>query len=190
MNQLAQIFKKKILNSTTIDKCFSNRGVSAFRLDNRKIIVVMAMKNEEYAPFVNIDGGDTVNNDNDCFFYFYNDNLEYLGRRFLFHNEKYIYEGWGLFLKGLLLKDDYFAVAYYNQSNGRSFTFNVRKYKNISTDDDILIEYKDFDIEFKSDVNTNELCKLDDNRLIFISTYGEDNRDVHGNYGLIYMFLI
>ena len=174
IDSIGSNIQKQILNSIKIDKCFSNRGVSAFRLEKRQIIIVMALINEVYNPYANNDR--EKNDNNNCSFYFYNDNLEYLGRRFLFHNVEYIWEGWGLFLKGLLVKDDYFAVAYFYQSYGKSLTFNIRQYKGVDIEDDILINYNDFGIEFKSDVLSNELYKLDDNRLIFLTSYGENDR--------------
>ena len=88
---------KQLINSNTINNYFSNRGVSAFQLGVSKIIVVMAMINTHYNPNDNSNNRQ-VNQYNDCYFYFYKDNLEFLGRRFFFHFERWIWEGWGFFL--------------------------------------------------------------------------------------------
>ena len=173
---------KQLINSKTINNYFSNRGVSAFQLGTSKIIVVMAMINTQYDPNDSNNKRDE-NLYNYCYLYFYKDDLVSLGERLLFQFQQWIWEGWGIFFKGITVKDDYFALMYYTYAQGRTLTFSLRKYIDVNNDN-ILINYNNFDIEFRSDVTTNEFCKLDDNRLIFLSTH-----DYNGDYGLLHMFL-
>jgi len=173
---------KQSINSNTINNYFSNRGVSAFQLGISKIIVVMTMINTEYNPNDNTNSR-SENMHNYCYLHFYNDGLVFLGERQLFQFQQWIWEGWGIFFKGITVKDDYFALMYYTYAQGRTLTFNLRKYIDVDNDD-ILLNYNNFDIEFRSDVTTNEFCKLDDNRLIFLSTH-----DHNGDYGLLHMFI-
>ena len=159
---------QKEIQSATINDAYNGRVVTAFRLDVIPLIVILYTKSTA------------------LYFYYYNDNLEYQGEKH-FYNVAGINDAEGNFFKLIYMKDYYFALAFFEDRNwGPSLHFHLKHYVDTSTYD-TLIHYYDFtSFQFRTDVQSNGLYKLTDERVVLFTT-----SEYNGNsFGLLHMFLI
>ena len=89
------IIKKQIIHNNYDGKC-----VSAFRFDLSQNIVLIFVE-----PTGNITGKYMV--------FFYDDNLEKLGNYSIYNTVRNLWPGFGIFVKGILIKNDYAALAFF-----------------------------------------------------------------------------
>ena len=155
-------------NPTPLTGIFDGRAISAFRFDTAKrIVLVLALAESKYVANI------------------YDDDLEYKNQISIYNGVQNIWLGAGIFIKGISIKDDYAALAFFSSGNSRnSLVFKLIKYKS-----DSEFEYK-YDYSFSSyslrqDIYSNGFYKLEDNRIVLFST--SDYNSVE--YGALHMFL-
>ena len=165
VNSNRQIQKVRILDG------YNGKIVSAFRLDITPLIIVLYLTNK--SP-------------NTLHFKYYDDNLEFKGEKHFWDISNPLY-GEGIFFKLIPMKDNYFSLAFFdNGNNGQALHFHLKKYVNMF-DYDTLIHHYDFSsFTFKTDIQSNELFKLNDNRVVLLTTSDYNSID----YGLLHMFFI
>ena len=157
------------IKSVSISNAYNDRVVSAFQLDITKLIIVLYVTNNSLLNFI-----------------YYNDSLEFEGEK-PFTEMHNLFYGYGMFFKGIPMKNDTFVLAYYNDGhNGRSLSFQLRKYESMIEDDPLILSYNFSSYEFREDAQTNGLFKLSDERLVLFSA--SDGNNI--NYGFMHMFLI
>ena len=156
------------IKSISISNANSDRVVTAFQLDLTKLIVVMIVTNNE---------AKTLN------FRYYNDDLEFQVEK-QFSEMVNLYYGYGVFFKGISMLNDHFVLAFYNNGwDGHCLSLQLKKFENMVDFDTIILRYNFTNYEFKEDVQSNGLYKLDEDRLILFSAAGS-------NYEYMHMFLI
>ena len=158
------------IKSDWINSAFNDRVVSAFQLDISKLIVVIYV---------------TYNTPTSLYFKYYDENLETKGTN-KFCEMYSLSQSYGIFFKGIPMKNDHFALSFFNDGgNGKSLSFQLRKYENFMNPYTLILSYNFSFYEFKEDVQTNGFFKLDDLRLVLFAV--ENN---NGKYGIMHMFLI
>ena len=110
-----------IQNPTPIADAYDGRVVSAFRFDTaNRIALILVLSPSKYVAYI------------------YDDDLTKKGEVSIYNYVENIWLGAGLFIKGISIKDDYAALAFYHSGNSRnSLDFKVIKYKS-----DTEFEYK------------------------------------------------
>jgi len=85
-----------------------------------------------------------------------------------------IFPGLGLFLKMILIKDDYIAIIFFtNVNDGSSIKVSYIKIKKSITNAfyvEKIFNHIGFGINLKNDIALNDFCKINDNRFMFVST--------------------
>ena len=165
--------QRTILKNITLST-YNGRAVSAFRLDDSNLIVFLIVEST----------GDTSGNYKAKF---YDDDLEYEGDNNIHGGVSNLWNGNGIFIKGISIKGDYAALAFFTDgSNRKSLTFKFVKYKN-DYDFDYLyvIDFNSDEYDFRQDIQSNGLYKLEDERVVLFTT--KDYNSI--NYGSLYMFL-
>ena len=159
---------RTIINKLTIPNTFDGRVVSAFRFDiAKRIILVMAFSNNNYVA------------------YSYDDDLNYQNQISIYNNIKNIWTGYGLFIKGIALKNNHAALAFYTSGNsGSTLFFRHISYK-ADNDFNYPYDYTFSDYNFRQDVASNALYKLEDDRIVLCATSDYNSMD----YGRLHMFL-
>ena len=170
---------KEIIKSETLENTYNGRVVSAFRLDISQLIVLI------FVEPVKVDKNEQTGNYKA---YFYNDNLEKLGECMIHGSAKKLWIGYGLFVKGISVKDDYAALALFPDGDSRtSLAFKFIKYKGGNEYDfEYKLEHYFTSNSFRQDVQSNGLYKLTDDRIVLFTT--EDYGGI--DYGQLNMFLI
>ena len=134
----------------TKDK-WDDRVISAFRLDSKQLIVLFFLK--QGVGYASV---------------FYDDNLNYKG--YMKFSDVTSWNGWGIFNKGIHVKDDYAAFIYFTNA---ADTTNSLKFKFMVYEDDYKFTDKitrDFSsYQFQPNVYANGFQKLTDERLVFFS---------------------
>ena len=99
------------------------------------------------------------------------------------------WEGYGIFSKVVGLKNDYAFFAFFSDGNNRrSLILHLEQYEDNNIEKKFVYrKHHDFNyIDFRPDVQSNGLVKLNDDRLVLFTT--EDYNNVE--YGSLHMFLI
>ena len=170
---------RTILKTNTTKNTFDGRVVSAFRLDESKLIAVMIVFwDSKYRAL------------------FFDDDLAYKGECSIYNDVKNLWKGFGIFFKGISVKGDHAALALYYDGNSKySLVFKFMKFKleNNVYDFEILhsrnFDSNDFYCELHQDIQTNGLYKLDDNRLVLFApeNLGSDDNKIESR--TMHMFL-
>ena len=170
---------RTILKTNTTKNTFDGRVVSAFRLDESKLIAVMIVfSDSKYRAL------------------FFDDDLAYKGECSIYNDVKNLWKGFGIFFKGISVKGDHAALALYYDGNSKySLVFKFMKFKLESNvyDFEILhsrnFDSNDFYCELHQDIQTNGLYKLDDNRLVLFApeNLGSDDNKIESR--TMHMFL-
>ena len=107
------IEKTVILNDT-----YNGRVVSAFRLEESDLNALIFVHHT----------GDTTGQ---YIIYFYDDDLKKKDEITIYSDVKGLWQGFGIFIKGINLKGDYAALAFFHDGTTgvKSFYFRVVKYK-------------------------------------------------------------
>ena len=148
---------REINNTKTISNTYNGRCVSAFKFDQKDRIVLL---------FVEPTGENTGK----YIARFYDTSLTKKGDHIVWGEVSGIWVGYGIFVKGISLRNNYAALAFYtNGDNDESLIFRFVGYK-----DDTNFYYNE-PIEFNSyhfnqDVDANGLYKLDDDRVVLLAT--------------------
>ena len=134
----------------TKDK-WDDRVISAFRLDSKQLIVLFFLKQDiGYASV------------------FYDDNLNYKG--YMKFSDVTSWNGWGIFNKGIHVKNDYAAFIYFTNAadttNSLKFKFMVYE-ADYKFTDKITRDFSSY--QFQPNVYANGFQKLTDERLVFFS---------------------
>ena len=168
---------REIIKSITLSDTYSGRVVSAFRLEDPGLIVLL---------FVTKDKTDTENKKISYIAYFYDDSLNYQDKQNTIYGDvKGLWMGFGIFVKGIALKGRYAVLAFfYDGDNKKSLDFKVVKYKD-SYDFDYPYVKSFNDEEFRQDVQSNGLYKLNDERVVLFTTKDYNSKE----YGSLNMFL-
>ena len=174
INSFTPTNQRVIEKSVTINGTYDGRCVSAFRLDDSKLIVLIIVERT----------GEKTGN---YLAYFYDDNLEYKDKCSIYNNVEGLWVGFGIFVKGISVKGDYCAVAFYSSGvSGNTLNFKFMKY-NPNRDDKFDYTHTTiFSETFRQDVGSNGFYKLEDNRLALFTS--NDYYDIE--YGVLHMFLI
>ena len=162
---------KKIYSTSKLIDTYNGRAVSAFRLDISKLIVVLFMKK-----------------DSSLYTQFYDDNMNDKGIHG-FWGIANSWEGYGIFSKVVGLKNDYAFFAFFGDGNNRkSLIIHLEQFEESNNEKKFAYrKHHDFNyIDFRPDVQSNGLVKLNDDRLVLFTT--EDYNNV--GYGSLHMFLI
>ena len=173
------ISEKKIIQNT-----YNGRCVSAFRFDvSGKIVLIFVESTGEKT------GKYIVN--------FYDDNLSFLGNHSIYDNVQNLWVGFGIFIKGISIKNDYAAFAFYHDGNNdKSLVWKTVQYLN-NNYFTYKFEYLFNSYHFNEDVDTNGLYKLEDERIVLLTTeviYKDGNTDNKADsnlekYTKLHMFL-
>ena len=142
---------------------YDDREISAFRLDSKQLIVLFFLKyGIGYASL------------------FYDDDFTYKGQM-KFSDVDNIGDGWGLFNKGIHVKDNYTAFVYFtNGKNYKSLKFRFMEYENDYKFKDLMTVNFDKN-DFIPFVYSNGFQKLSDERIVLFTE--EDS------YKKLHMFL-
>ena len=174
INSFSETNQREIDNYVILNNTYDGRCVSAFRLDDSKLIVLI---------FVERTGEKTGN----YMAYFYDDNLTYKDKCSIYENVGGLWVGYGIFVKGISVKGDYCAVAFFSSGDsGNTLNFKFMKYDSSRND---KFDYKHttiFSETFRQDVGSNGFYKLEDDRLALFTT----NDYYSIEYGVLHMFLI
>ena len=166
---------KEIIETVTLNNTYNGRVVSAFRLDSSSTIVLIF-----------VTSVDATAKKGDYKAYFYNDDLNKKGECSIYDGVTNIWIGFGIFVKGISIKDNYAAVAFFSNGDSKSsLSFKVMEY-NGETFNYPKIIYDFTSYSFRPDVQSNGLYKLSDNRVVLFTTDDYDGID----YGCLHMFLI
>ena len=173
------ILFNNLLKTNTTKNTFDGRVVSAFRLDESKLIAVMIVfSDSKYRAL------------------FFDDDLTYKGECSIYNDVKNLWKGFGIFFKGISVKGDHAALALYYDGNSKySLVFKFMKFKLESNvyDFEILhsrnFDSNEFYCELHQDIQTNGLYKLDDNRLVLFApeNLGSDDNKIESR--TMHMFL-
>ena len=147
-----------LFKSEKINDVFNGRAISAFRLDKTKLIIVLAITKESK-----------------IYFYYYNDNLDYQGNKH-FWDLSGLWGGFGVFIKGISLIEDRFAIAFFRSNTDRkTLIFQLMKYKDMNNNDIVIHKYEFSSYEFRPEVRSSELYKINDDRLALftVSDYNQ-----------------
>ena len=166
---------REIINIVNHEKTYNGRVVSAFRLDDSQLIVLL------FVHYVKEGDQEKINYDA----YFYNDSLAYKGKNTIYGGVQNLWTGYGIFVKGITVKGNYAAFAFFSDGkNQKSLSFKFVKYKPDYNFDYYFIE--DFNSEdFRPDIQSNGLYRLTDDRVVLFTT--QDYNSVE--YGSLVMFL-
>ena len=152
-----------ILASDILTDSYDGRTVSALKLKSSNFILLLYVKkNGLYYARV------------------YNENLVYQNKEYKIWDSKKLWAGNGIFFKGISVKDDYVAFAFYTDGDSRkSLVFRLAIFNN---GDDLDYKYKIFfnSVDFRQDIQSNGFYKLTEDRLVLFTT--ED-------YEILHMFL-
>ena len=174
--------QRTIVKNITLNNTFNGRVASAFRLEESNLICLLFVK----------DKGDK---NGDYVIYFYNNDLEYVDQVTIYENVVGLWVGFGIFVKGINVKGDYAAFAFFHNGNDGQKSLNFKFVKYMATYNnkfDYKYEYK-FDgtyDNFRKDVASNGLYKLDDNRVVLFTTkdrYISEQKTI--DYGELHMYL-
>ena len=164
LNSFTSSDYKTITKSALIRNTYDGRIVSAFKIKTNNLIVFLFVKNDGkyYANFYDTDL--TLKNSNkECKLW----------------DATNKWAGNGIFFKGISVKDDYAAFAFYTNSEDRtSLVFRFVQYKS-----DYNFNYKYtiyLNSKFRQDIQSNGFYKLTEDRLVLFTT--ED-------YEILHMFL-
>ena len=170
-NDFASSNYRTIDKSITLSDTFDGRAVSAFRLEDSELIVLLLVPSSTtYKAYFYDENDSTLTKKGECSIY---DSVSGL------------WIGYGIFFKGISVKGDYAALAFFSNGNsGYSLSFKFVKYNgNYGFDYYYVINFNGDD--FRRDINSNGLYKLDDNRVVLFTT--KDYNSI--SYGGMYMFL-
>ena len=172
---------RTIIGQETLTNTSNGRVVSAFRLDDSNLTALLFVNNK----------GDKKG---DYEIYFYNNDLTKIDSIVIYGGVEELWPGFGLFVKGINVKGDYAAFAFYHsgKTEKKSLVFKFVKY-NANTNDkfDYLYEKK-FDGEYdnyRKDVSSNGLYKLNDNRVVLFSAKDYSIDENNFEYGSLHMHL-
>ena len=168
---------RQILKTITLENTYDGRVVSAFRLDDSKLIcVTIVCSDQKYKAK------------------FYDDDLNYKGECSIYDNVQNLWEGYGIFFKGISVKGDYAALALYHDGHDlKSLVFKFVKF--IFQNNNYDFEYKHeryYSVEnkeFYQGVQTNGLYKLNDNRLVLFAAENSGSGDNLIEAKTMHMFL-
>jgi hypothetical protein len=148
---------RTILKDRTLTNTYNGRCVSAFQFDiSKKIVLLFVEPNGD-------SGGKYIA-------YFYDESLTKLGDHVFYGDVKNLWVGFGIFLKGISVKDDGAALAFFHDGgDDKSLVFKYVKYLN-NTYFNYKHEYKFTMYHFNQDVDTNGLYKLNDDRIVLLTT--------------------
>ena len=166
---------KEVTQITEISDTYDGRVVSAFPLKDAGLIVLIFIKK-------NTDKWDYTA-------YFYDSSDTKKGDCSIYGGANNLWVGFGLFIKGIWVKGDYAALAFFSDGqNKRSFVFKFVKYNGNYNFDYFYEIYINSDSnypEFRQDVNANGLYRLSDDRVILFTT--QDCYSV--DYGCLNMYI-
>ena len=170
-NNFASSNYRVIDKNITLSNTFDGRVVSAFRLEDSKLIVLLLVPSSTaYKAYFYDENDSTLTKKGECSIYDGVSNL---------------WVGYGIFIKGISVKGDYAAFAFFSDgNNGKSLSFKFVKYKGSYTFDYYYMINFDGD-DFRRDISSNGLYKLEDNRVVLFTT--KDYNSI--SYGGMYMFL-
>ena len=166
---------RTLFEPTILYDSYNGRVVSAFRLEESNLIVLLYIKR------------DSDNKKGKYITKFYNTDLTYRDKEFTIYNDVVnLWVGFGIFVKGISIKGDYAAFAlYYNGDSKESLYFLLAKYNSGSSRFDTLSETRFESYSFRQDVYSNGLYKLEDDRIVLFTTSDYDSVE----YGALHMFL-
>ena len=159
------------INMTEYKNNCNNRIISAFSMDDCNIIVVFFFNKTK------------TENDKDFGKYtyiMYDYDLNYKSSRDFEVSEFSVDGGDGIFFKGLYLTQNFAAFIYFTtQYNGKSLFFETCKFLKNGDNPELnnIINYNINTINFNTYVSLSDFLKIDDKRVVFISSEG-DNENV------------
>ena len=130
---------------------YDDRAISAFYLESKSLIVLFFLKKTVgYASL------------------FYDKDFEKKGEM-KFSDVNDIWDGWGLYNKGIHIKDNYAAFVYYKEGKQQnSLKFRFMEYEDdYKFKDKITRDFSDF--YFRQDVQSNGFYKLTDERIVLFT---------------------
>ena len=141
---------------------YDNRIVSAFIMDNYKVLIVFFLRTNPATYKFRIHNLDTleVSKEIEVKKIAYDDGSDNA------------FPGEGIFFKGIELRYEYAAIIYYTEkNNGKSLTFKILYIKSDFNFDVRMKKYIN-SYDFDTSITLNELYKISYNRLLFVSTIG------------------
>ena len=169
LNNFASSDYREVDKKIPFNDSYNGRCVSAWRFDISQKIVLLYVRHRG-------------TNQGKYIAVFYDDSLNKLGEHSIFDTVENLWVGFGIFVKGISIKNDYAAFAFYHDGNNpNSLTLKIVKYLD-NTYFDYKYESKFDSYSFNQDVDSNGLYKLEDNRIVLFAT----NKD---SYTKLHMFL-
>ena len=81
-----------------------------------------------------------------------------------------LWDGYGVFIKGISLINDLFAMAFFRSNvNRTTLIFQLMKYKDMENDDYVIHNYGFSSYEFRPEVRSSELYKINNDRLVLFT---------------------
>ena len=169
---------RQILNILNLTNTYDGRAVSAFRFDESNVIALLFVEKKS-----DTEGRYKIN--------FYDDDFKLGNSYTIYEQVKNLWVGYGIFVKGISIKDDYGALAFYHNggNNEKSLMFRFVKYNPSNSDGFDYIYTKNFDTYFRQDIQSNGLFKLEDNRVVLFTTEDYSSNGVTTTYATLHMFL-
>ena len=172
---------RTILKSETLNNTYDGRSVSAFRLSSSDVIVLL---------YVEKTGENTGN----YIARVYDTDLNHIKSYGIWNGVSNLWVGYGIFVKGIWIKDDYAAFAFFIDGNSQtSLKIRVVKYKPDDTINgfEYLYTFK-FSDSFRQDIQSNGLYRLEEDRIVYFGTqdYNTGDESTKVDYGVLHMFLI
>ena len=166
---------EEIIETVTLDDTYNGRVVSSFYLYLSNLIVLIFVK-----PVTN------EAKKGNYLVYFYDENLDKKSESEIYKGASEIWIGYGLFVKGIYVKDNYVAFAFFSDGNSKtSLSFKFAEYNGNHGFNYKFVHSFNSD-NFRQDVQSNGLYKLTDDRIVLFTT--EDYGGI--DYGQLNMFLI
>ena len=167
---------KEISTPVTISNTYNGRVVSAFRLHNSQKIALLYIKPRD----------NTDNKGGNYKIKIYNEAFSEHKTCSIYDNVENLWVGYGIFVKGISVKGDYAALAFFHDGDysKNSLVFKFVEY-NSGKDDcfNYIYEYKFTSDQFRPDIQSNGLYRLSDDRIVLFST--KDYNSIE--YGSLYM---
>ena len=152
---------RTLIKSATIDSTYNGRCTSAFRFDDAGRIVLLYVE-----PKTNENNG----HNGKYLAKLYDDDLGEKGSYSIYDNVQNLWDGYGIFIKGISIKGNNAAIAFYHNGNDdKSLIFKFIIYE---SDNGYTVKHNyDFNsYHFNQDVDSNGLYKLDDDRIVLLTT--------------------
>ena len=179
LDNFASSGHRTIENYAILNNTYNGRVASAFRLEDSDLNALIFVKStgEKTGSYV---------------IYFYDDNLVKKNEVSIYNDVKNLWVGFGIFIKGINVKGDYAAFAFFHDGDSgvKDLNFRFVKYKSDDASKFNYLYELTIDDYFRKDIASNGLYKLDDNRVVLFTTKNHKIDEQNTvDYGSLYMYL-